>query len=45
MSQVIKPAAIRKVFTVRGTPQKAFEVFTRGIDRGGRSNTTSASHR
>ena len=33
MSQVIKPAAIRKVFTVRGTPQKAFEVFTGGIDR------------
>jgi uncharacterized protein YndB with AHSA1/START domain len=33
MNQVIKPAAIRKVFTVRGTPQKAFEVFTAGIDR------------
>ena len=45
MSQVIKPAAIRKVFTVRGTPQKAFEVFTGVSIAGGRNNTTSASHR
>ena len=33
MSQTIKPAAIRKSFSVRATPQKAFEVFTEGFDR------------
>lgn len=33
MSLTIKPAAIRKTFTVRATPGKAFEVFTRGFDR------------
>ncbi|MFL5295864.1 MAG: SRPBCC family protein [Phenylobacterium sp.] len=33
MSQTIKPAAIRKSFTVRATPEKAFEVFTAGFDR------------
>jgi uncharacterized protein YndB with AHSA1/START domain len=33
MSQTIKPAAIRKSFTVRATPAKAFEVFTKGFDR------------
>ena len=33
MSQTIKPAAIRKSFTVRATPEKAFEVFTAGLDR------------
>jgi uncharacterized protein YndB with AHSA1/START domain len=29
----IKPAAIRKTLTVRASPQKAFSVFTDGIDR------------
>jgi uncharacterized protein YndB with AHSA1/START domain len=33
MSQAIKPAAIRKSFTVGATPEKAFEVFTAGFDR------------
>ena len=33
MSQTIQPAAIRKSFTVRATPEKAFEVFTKGFDR------------
>jgi hypothetical protein len=33
VSQTIKPAAIMKSFTVRATPEKAFEVFTRGFDR------------
>jgi uncharacterized protein YndB with AHSA1/START domain len=33
MNHIIKPAAIHKVLTVRGTPQRAFEVFTGGIDR------------
>lgn len=33
MSQTITPAAIRKTLEVRATPQKAFEVFTGGIDR------------
>lgn len=33
MSQTIKPAAIAKTFTVRATPQKAFDVFTAGFDR------------
>lgn len=33
MSQTITPAAIRKTFTVRATPEKAFEVFTAGFDR------------
>ena len=29
----IKPAAIRKTLTVKATPDKAFRVFTDGIDR------------
>ena len=33
MSQTITPAAIRKSFTVRATPEKAFAVFTAGFDR------------
>jgi len=33
VSQTITPAAIRKSFTVRAPPEKAFEVFTRGFDR------------
>ena len=33
MSQTITPAAIRKSFTVRATPEKAFEVFTAGHHR------------
>ncbi|MBS0333892.1 MAG: SRPBCC family protein [Proteobacteria bacterium] len=33
MSQTIKPAAIRKSFTVRAGREKAFEVFTKGFDR------------
>ncbi|MDB5419248.1 MAG: ATPase [Phenylobacterium sp.] len=33
MSQTITPAAIRKTLEVRATPQKAFQVFTDGIDR------------
>ncbi|HEY2682439.1 MAG TPA: SRPBCC family protein [Steroidobacteraceae bacterium] len=33
MSLTIKPAAIRKVLNLRATPQRAFEVFTAGIDR------------
>ena len=32
MSQTITPAAIRKSFTVRATPEKAFRVFTEGFD-------------
>jgi len=28
----IKPAAIKKTFTVRATPEKAFQVFTSGFD-------------
>lgn len=32
MSQMIKPAAICKSFTVRATPEKAFEVFTAGFN-------------
>lgn len=33
MSQTITPAAIRKSFTVRARPEKAFEVFTAGLHR------------
>lgn len=33
MNKTIAPAAIRKSFTVRATPEKAFEVFTAGFDR------------
>jgi uncharacterized protein YndB with AHSA1/START domain len=33
LSQTITPAAIRKTLEVRATPQKAFQVFTAGIDR------------
>ncbi|WP_394761122.1 SRPBCC family protein [Phenylobacterium sp.] len=33
MSQTIAPAAIRKSFTVRATPERAFEVFTAGLHR------------
>ena len=33
MSQTITPAAIRKSFTVRATPERAFEVFTAGLHR------------
>lgn len=33
MSQTITPAAVRKTFTVAAPPQKAFEVFTAGLDR------------
>ena len=33
MSQTITPAAIRKTLEVHATPQKAFQVFTDGIDR------------
>jgi uncharacterized protein YndB with AHSA1/START domain len=33
LSQTITPAAIRKTLTVRATPEKAFRVFTAGIDR------------
>jgi uncharacterized protein YndB with AHSA1/START domain len=33
MSQTIKPAPIRKSFTVRATPEKTFAVFTEGFDR------------
>ncbi|WP_293385938.1 hypothetical protein [Phenylobacterium sp.] len=33
MNQTITPAAIRKSLTVRATPEKAFEVFTKGLDR------------
>ena len=31
-STTIRPAAIRKTFTVRATPEKAFRVFTAGFD-------------
>jgi uncharacterized protein YndB with AHSA1/START domain len=31
--QAIQPAAIRKSFTVRATPEKTFAVFTDGFDR------------
>jgi len=30
VSQTIRPAAVRKSFTVRATPEKAFDVFTAG---------------
>ena len=33
MNLTIKPAAIRKVLTLRATPQRAFDVFTNSIDR------------
>lgn len=33
MSPTIKPAPIRKTLTLRATPEKAFRVFTQGIDR------------
>ena len=33
MSRTITPADIRKSFTVRATPEKAFAVFTEGFDR------------
>lgn len=33
MSQTIKPAAIRKSFTVRARPEKAWEVFTAGFGK------------
>jgi uncharacterized protein YndB with AHSA1/START domain len=33
VSQTIQPAAIRKSFTLRATPEKAFEVFSKGLDR------------
>ena len=33
MSLIIKPAAIRKVLNLRATPQRAFDIFTNGIDR------------
>ncbi|MFI4950729.1 MAG: SRPBCC family protein [Caulobacterales bacterium] len=33
MSQTIKPAAIRKTFTVRAAPEKAFAIFTDGFGR------------
>ncbi len=33
MSQTITPAAIKKTFTVRATPEKSFQVFTAGFDR------------
>jgi uncharacterized protein YndB with AHSA1/START domain len=33
LSQTITPAAIRKTLTVRATPEKAFQVFTAGMDR------------
>ena len=33
MNQTILPAAIRKSFTVRATPERAFEVFTAGLSR------------
>jgi len=33
VSQTITPATIRKSFTVRATPEKAFQVFTDGFDR------------
>ncbi|THD74391.1 MAG: ATPase [Phenylobacterium sp.] len=33
MSQTITPAPIRKTLSVRAPPEKAFEVFTAGIDR------------
>jgi uncharacterized protein YndB with AHSA1/START domain len=33
LNQTIIPAAIRKTLEVKATPQKAFEVFTAGIDR------------
>jgi uncharacterized protein YndB with AHSA1/START domain len=33
VSPTITPAAIRKTFTVRSTPQTAFQVFTEGFDR------------
>ena len=32
MSLMIKPAPIRKTVSVKATPQRAFEVFTTGID-------------
>lgn len=32
-SATIKPAAIRKTFTVRATPERAFQVFTSVFDR------------
>jgi len=33
VSRTITPADIRKSFTVRATPEKAFAVFTEGFDR------------
>lgn len=33
MNLTIKPAAIRKVLNLRATPQRAFDIFTNGIDR------------
>ncbi len=33
MNQTIKPAAIRKTFTVKASPERAFDVFTKGFDR------------
>lgn len=33
MNRTIAPAPIRKTVTVRATPEKAFRVFTDGIDR------------
>lgn len=33
MSQTITPAAIKKTFTARATPEKSFQVFTAGFDR------------
>lgn len=33
MSQTIQPAPIRKALTVRANREKAFEVFTKGLDR------------
>jgi uncharacterized protein YndB with AHSA1/START domain len=33
VNQTITPAAIKKTFTLRAAPEKAFQVFTAGFDR------------
>ena len=40
MTQTIKPAPVHKTLTVAASPQKAFEVFTAGVDKWWPRNAT-----